>query len=136
MITSQDDQGPTLLFWDLVQDDVCDRYVVVAERCPIRVSKDAVPINWRVAGEHTQTTGRRQFLVDFANRDEPFRINWRFPGGYFGGVAPDMPHLIDRNVFTGDISIKQCLIIAAREFDNDVLKRLLECRNAGQRGVG
>src|ERR1700732_216060 len=96
---------------------------------------DARQINRRVARKHAQAVSRRQFLVDFANRGKPFRINWRFPGGYFGGVAPDMPHIVDRNVFTGDISIKQWLIIAAREFDDDVLNGLLKCRVADQTDI-
>ena len=46
-----------------------------------------------------------------------------------------MPHLVYRNVFTGDISIKQWLIIAAREFDDDVLNSLLKCRIANQTDI-
>src|SRR6266566_6456199 len=115
-----------LLFEDLTYDNVRNRNIVVLDRCPVGVGLYLAPINRCVSCQHPQATSRGSSLVHFTNRAKPVRVNRRLPRRHFGGVSPDMSHLFDGNILTSDVSVKQRLVILAREFNDDILNGFLK----------
>src|SRR6267142_6189864 len=93
---------------------------------------DMAPVNSCISREYAQTAGRLESSVGFTDRCQPFRIDRRLPRGHFGRVAPETSDVFDRNFLPSDVSVEKRLVVAAYEFDDDVLNGFLKFTTAVQ----